>query len=270
MDTTDLIDLWILNELVLEPSRISLSRLIYDGNEQATAYWAFPNQEARRASPDARSASIRKCLDREWLRAYPTSWSHEKCFSPWPTFVTDQVQPTNTELLEQTEVTLTYEGHQKWEAEFQPDWTRFWKLLSEFNDQNPRQTTLRVVYAGDEILSDLCRWLPSYRDFDDEAGLQVMACHTVFQYRATLWKVLPCAKVITLLAQSDDGLRRLMPKELDDLPYDHELKREARIRSGEYFRDRIEKSERAKQVLRRLSKRWGNENAPKADNPDPE
>jgi hypothetical protein len=258
MNTSDLIELWVLNELVVEPSRCSFSRFISDGQKQSMPYWAFPDQVASTATPEERCEAVRNCLDQGWLRAYPKSWSHQQQFSPWPTVVTDHFQVSNKQLLEHTEVTLTSEGNLKWEAEFEPDWRRFWAVLSNHKKVNSSQTVLHVVYAGDEILNELLQWLPSYLQFDEENGLKAISCHTVFWYRATLWKMLPCAKVIALQGEdSDTAVKKAIPKDTPiDLPYDHDVKRQAREEVARQVQARNERFRQAQQILTRLSKRW--------------
>ncbi len=258
MQAINWINLWVLNELVCQPD--GLSRLVYHPeSDESLSHWAFPARDAYRAGPEARYGAICACVEAGWLCAYPMSWMTDRRITPSPKLALDRQAFRDPDYMNQTVVALTYEGHLKWEADFVPDWERFFSV-SDHREAGSQEVTLHVDYAGNEILDDLIRWLPAYWDLDRTVPLVECNCYTVFQYRAAMWKVLEQVKSITLVGQ-DSEVRRIAAEELPP-----GLPDESMPAARERFRHRMQAREEewscAAQLLRQRSKRWECAEAP--------
>src|SRR5258708_5103998 len=155
------LNLWALNQLVCRPE--SLSQLIHDPvTERSVPHWDFPLRDALRAAPETRLEAVCACIDHGWICGYESSWSSNRHFKPCPSIVTSELRLNNSSQLEQIELIISLEGHTKWQAEFEPDWARFWMCLSEDWDETGTKKTLTIVYAGNDIFDELMQYLPSY------------------------------------------------------------------------------------------------------------
>jgi len=256
MNEIDWIELWLLNELALVGSH--LSRLVHHPGDDSSQYWAFPSRIALGANADARIAALRAAVNQGLIELYSDSWLTNTRISSARPCANEAADYHNEEFLDQTLAMLTLRGHEKWETDFQPDWTRFWCVDSENDDLNRPERVITVVYAGNEILDELIRWFPAYWGLDGQAGLKQLECYTRFRYQATSWMVLPFVKVITWKAQdrlvrSNELLRAAFKP---GLPADDAVKQEAMEKLKRYQETQIEEHSQAKRILTRLSKKW--------------
>lgn len=64
------------------------------------------------------------------------------------------------QFLDETDAIIRFRGHEKGEADFRPDWGRFWRLEHDNWDESDNGMTVTVVYSSNEILAELRQWLP--------------------------------------------------------------------------------------------------------------
>lgn len=202
MRQIDWVQLWVLNALVDDIKRASLWDLIHRPGDQAGAYWAFPARPALVASVEERIRAVRTCIEDGLVAAYPGSWLAEPRFGPRAELTAEQCLWHDAQFLQDTKAVLTLPGHEKWEVDFQPDWTRFWSHESTVepgaqNDDGGNAQILCILYASDAIFDELFQWLPTYWGLEPAAGWTEIDCHTTFQFQATSWKLLSIAKFIT-------------------------------------------------------------------------
>jgi hypothetical protein len=243
MSNIDWVELWILNELVCTPRR--LSRLILDPtNQSGGGPWAFPGRAGCRATPEARAAAVSFCARQGLVQIYSDSLLHDKhIILPRP-LRPEECTFADPQFLERAEVVLSLAGHEKWEEDFQPDWSRYWSVLDQHHDGITHEWFVSILYSGDKILEELIQYFPSYWRLNKEVGLTELGCHTTFQYQASLWKIIPCAKVIRWKGQNSMAQLKTL---FDTLP-PPEMKRHIQEWRAEY--------DQACRILTRLSKRW--------------
>lgn len=203
MKRDEWIRLWILDELVSRNS--PLSRLVRHPTADGSPYWAFPGRAAIQASEEGRTTALMECVQDGLVDIYPRAWLGDKRFDSQYPLKPSECRVIDPDLLEEYEAVITWAGHQKWEADFQPDWDRFWLQVDGFSyDESNHSVTCSVLYTSNESWNELASWLPMYWGLDKQIGLMVLACDTCFQFSATAWKLLPVAKIVKLAAISDD------------------------------------------------------------------
>jgi hypothetical protein len=247
MDEIDWIQLWMLNELVCDGSRPS--RLIHHPEEQSSVYWAFPARAVLRATAERRIEALLTCVEQQLIAVYPDSWFQNPNTDSHYLLTARECQFHNTRFVEETVAAITLSGHEKWEAEFQPDWGRFWSHVEgDRYDANSSERVVSVLYTSNQILDDLRRWFPSYWGLDKNVGLTQLECRTVLHHQSTSWKVLPWAKIITWKGQSNTvELNKLLHEPtVSGLP--PQLKHYAEVLRAEHAQ--------AYRVLSRLSSKW--------------
>jgi hypothetical protein len=201
MSENDWIQLWLLNKLVMYSS--TLSRLVDIHDDERSGYWAFPGKAALNATIDTRIGLLYDCVKKGWIDVYLHSLLHDKRFASLRPGLLGECSFRDSLFLDTAEAILTFQGHEKWEEVFQPDWARFWIQSSTSTDANTGEVTLSILYAGDCIIDELLIYLPAYWGLDTKVGLKEIECLTLFQYQATSWKILPCVKEIIWKGQSN-------------------------------------------------------------------
>jgi hypothetical protein len=245
MQDVNWIELWLLNELVRLPRRLSHLLPRSGVDYQSLSYWTFPTAPALNAGHDRRIAALQNCVNREWIEVSSESWLHEPRFGNHLVPAKDSDFAADAFLDEHFGV-LSLSGHEKWESDFQPDWSRFWTQTD--SPEGEASDRVRIAYASDLIFDDLSRWFPSYWCRDQEIGLTQLNCDTYFNYQAGTWKVLPYVKVIEWQGQSDrlrlERLIRAACTEQEKSAFD------------QYYRDLRVQTDLATLILHRLSRKW--------------
>jgi hypothetical protein len=258
MNESDWIQLWLLNQLVLGDCHL-LELLSGRVESPNGGYWTFPARAAMRADTETRVEALRTSVKQGLIAICPESWVNDPRFPSCTPCLAGECDFSDTRFVERARALLTARGHEKWEADFQPDWARFWSVDNEDYDENTHEVTLSVTYASNEMLDELRDRFPAYWNLDRSVGLQELECHTLFQYQATTWKVLLYAKVITWKARSalarSNELWRAAHTSASHTN-DDEAKQEAMKQLQRYQQAESEARCRAERLLTRLSKRW--------------
>jgi hypothetical protein len=257
MDTPDWIELWLLNQLVCMPCR--LAQLVSETSEPSWNYWDFPDDEALNADPNIRSNRLLECVDKGLIRIYPSARLDKRQFGLFEPLLVKECALHNLAFVNEHEAVLTLPGHQKWESEFEPDWGRFWKVEGESIGERSDERLFHVLYASDQILEDLLKWFPAFRELDEQVGLKELGCHTSFQYQVTQWKLIEFVKVIrwqglSNLVETNRLLHIPLPSS-ESVGF-HETKQAAIAKFHLHLKQQSERREEASHILNRLSKRW--------------
>lgn len=255
---SDSVALWLLNGLV-RGSR-PLSQLVQEPDQvpqsASRAYWLFPDRPALEATAEYRAAKLKECVQQGWVDLYSRDWLQAEHFGSQGRLAIQDTDLTDIGLVADCEAVITLRGHQQWENEFQPDWDRFWEIASEAVVEDSHERLFSVLYASDQILSDLDRWFTAYRGLDQQAGLTVLGCHTSFQYQATQWKVLPYIKVVRWKAlDAVSTMNKLLhPSFPTDISNDalEDRKKGLRQHLQDFMQTQEEAAEQASKVLDRL------------------
>jgi hypothetical protein len=264
MDTIDWVRLCLLNQLVDFSS--PAHRLIdHPGDGDRAPYWAFPGRAALHASKEERINCLCSCVEEGLIQVYPHSCFHDRRFDTRYPLTARECHFYDAQFAKESEAVLTSVGYKKWQAEFEPDWGRFWMQIegSEY-DERTSEETLSIVYSTNEILDELTRWLASYWGLDKEAGLTELRCRTEFRYPATLWTILPCVKITTWKGLREDATYRRLAQGLKPSGRaPGETEQEARAKFERYSeiwcaerKARNLEREQAIRILSRLSKKW--------------
>lgn len=253
MNKINWIRLWLLNELVVSPCK--LSHLIHPQNNLSQSYWSFPSKAAISADENDRIREVCDCLNARLINIYHCSSLHFKQFDETPEMTPfkkeDELRLKDAPFLADSTAVLTLPGHEVWENEFYPNWQRWWCLGNESFDEVNQQQVLPIMYAGNEIFDELVRWYPTYWGLDPEYGLHERSCDTIFRYQVAMWKVLPCIKIIEWTARKATWL----PSELQSSLNKNKAELKAQIQH--YQQSYREEGEKACQILERLSDKWG-------------
>jgi hypothetical protein len=207
----------------------------------------FPTKQHLCATREVRTNALHACVDRGWVEVVANSWLKDSRFRQLHVSSSECRFEDDAFLCKNNGV-LTLSGHEKWEADFQPDWGRFWMQLVDCDEEANRR--LRIAYASDAIHDDLIEWLPYYWSLDEKIGLVELACDTECHYRATKWKILPYVKVIEWQGQSRASNFELS----EDMQASELIERASKFL--EHTRVYNECFYRSIQVLHRLSKKW--------------
>ena len=253
MDNIDWVRLWLLNRTIY--MRCQTSLLTHDVKSEGWGYWSFPGGPAVQAGIEARIAVLRQCVEQGLIHVYPNSWLQDTKFHSVGALDADDARLDDEEFLMNSEAVTSKKGHQLWESEFRPDWSRFWQLGSSYQDDSTNEVSFYVTYASNNILDELIQWLPRFLGLEDQFGLINEGCHTYFGYQATKWKIIPYVKVVTWRGsnknQSFAELLQIARVTKDNAEKDL-LKKEV----GEHFKKIGKSQQQAIRVLTRLSQKW--------------
>lgn len=251
----DWTQLWLLNELICSPR--PLSHLIHAIHRESGGYWGFPARQVALGSPDARLVALRHAMELGLINCYPLVWLQDKSFGDCVPLIQPEAVDLDSNLLEKTEAVISQAGHQQWEAGFQPDWARYWNVLTQHFDEQNNEWILSILYSSDGILDDLLRWFPAYWGLDDQLGLKELSCHSIFQYQAALWKNITRAKVVQCKGYDAlAGINQKMRVPAASNLVGSEAREARKITLERFLQNRRLDSIHARRILNQLSKKW--------------
>lgn len=229
------------------------SLLVYDVTKEHFGFWCFPEREAFRADVGTRIEGLRDCVANGLIEIYPNSRLEDKSCTATVPLNLSECKFDDQSFLHTTQAIATQAGHDLWEAEFKPDWTRYWHT-DNVPDSAGNETQLYVAYASDSILNDLVKWLPDYFLLDAAYGLRETGCHTVFQYQVSGRKILPFVKVISWMVRLDNTFSTILASAQGAT--DASVIQAHRQQMSEFFQTIGRRQSDARVVLTRLSNKW--------------